>query len=217
MSEATLQTLTLDADGLTDLQIIAQAAPGKGDAFQRLLDRAQCSQAEIARRIGCTRASVTQWCSEARWPKPDTLRLALIQLGVDRKQLIDTWGILLGTEITPRGEAQELVVNLRNELLFITEPLERLLTIGRTLREQVFIRQGFKGFEDTRAAEYFTKELDKYEELERIKGSKEPRNVSPQVAKWAAGEDIYKQPATTTCSDEPVTAVDTTSTTESNQ
>jgi transcriptional regulator with XRE-family HTH domain len=190
-------TLTLDADGLTDLQIIAQQAPGYGAAFQRMLNRANFSQSALAHQLNISRSTVTQWCSEARWPKGETLRNALSCLGIDRKQLVDTWGVLLGTEIAPRGESQQIAVNIRNELLFESDKLERLLIIGRNLDEQIFIRQGFKAFEDTRSAEYFSARLEKLEEESRKRRLGGARNVTPAQAKASAG-DVYEteSPAT---------------------
>lgn len=208
MSETKPTTLTLDADGLTDLQIIAQGAPGKGAAFQRMLDRAGLTQSMIAERIGQTRSSVTTWCTEYRWPKPDTLRRALVHIGIDRKQLSDTWGVLLGTEIAPKSEMQGLAVTLRNELMFMDDALERLVFIGRTMREQVFMRQAFKAIDDTRAAEYFSRELKEIEAEHRLRGEKTVRVVSSTSAAWTTGQGVYATPEapakivdTPTCSD----------------
>ncbi len=197
MGDATATvTLTLDSDGLTDLQIIAQRAPGKGDAFRRMLARANLSQGDLAIAIGKHRTAISSWCSEDRWPTDEDMRRALANMGIDRKQLLDCWGVLLSTEISPKIDIQQLAVTLKCLLDFEDDPLERKLIIGRTLEEEVFIRQGFKGREDTRAAEFFMSRLDKYEELKQKRSLGSMRDVTPAQVDAARGNVYVNDPVT---------------------
>lgn len=188
-------TFQLDQSGLADLQTISSRQAGRGEAFRRILERSGLTQAKLAQELGFGRSTISNWVKETRWPPDPEMRLALATMGVDRKQIVDHWGSALSTD----SEAIDLAVNLKMYLDCEADPLERKLIIGRTLEEEVFIRQGFRGREDTRAAEFFMNRLDRYEELKRKQNVSTQRNVTPEQGQWAAGAGVYaNQPEATT-------------------
>lgn len=191
--------LTKDADLFTDLEIIALNEPGKGQALRRLMDRAGISSHDLASKVGYDaetdtgRVTVTHWIAERRWPSPSLLREVLSALNIDRKILIEKFGLALGTEITPVQESRQLLVSLRNDLMFEFDEFERKDIIFRNTSEKVLLFQAFKAFEDVRAAQLFFDRLDKHEDERRRRTTKQARNVSPDQQAWASGQ-VYDTP-----------------------
>lgn len=184
-------TITLTDDQRTDLQIIAQRAPGRGQAFQRLITIADMSHADVAHAIGRSRGTISSWCTESRWPPDDDIRRALVAIGIDRKQLLDTWGVLLATDVAPREDLTRLAQSIKVALDFESDKLERHLIIFRGLGEEILIKQGFKAREDTRAAEFFFNKWEKAEEEKQKRSLGSSRNVTPAQAMAASG-DVYE-------------------------
>lgn len=185
------KTLTLDSDGLTDLQIIAQRAPGKGAALQRMFDRAGVSHNDIAIDIGRHRSTVSSWVQEARWPIDDDIRKTLVMLGLDRKQLLEQWGVLLSTDVAVKDDLTHVARRIKAELDFEFDTLQRSLIIFRGLAEEILIKQGFKAREDTRSAEFFFARWDKAEEENRKRSIKDVKIVSKHQGQWATGTQVY--------------------------
>jgi transcriptional regulator with XRE-family HTH domain len=200
-----------DADLLTDLEIIALNEPGKGQALKRIIDRAGMTNRQMAEKLGydpesdAGRTTLSQWFSERRWPPAARIREVLVHCNIDRKVLLDKFGIALGTEVTPIAETRQLLVSLRNELMFEFDEFERQDIIFNNTREKVLLFQAFKAFDDVRAAQLYFERLDKHEEEKRRRGGNEPRNVTPQQSAWNAGQDVTEAPSrpldTTTCSE----------------
>lgn len=193
-----------DPDLITDLEILALQEPGKGPALQRCLDRAGLTHRELANKLGYEtdsesgRSTVSMWCNERRWPPQSKIREILVHLNIDRKLLLDKFGVALGTEVTPASESRQMLVNLRNEMMFEFEEFERRDIIFTNTAEKVLLFQAFKAFDDTRAAQLFFERFDKHVEEKRKRQLGTARNVTPQQSAWAGGQGVYEQGDTTT-------------------
>lgn len=197
MSEASAVLTSKDAALLTDLEIIALGEPGKGPALKRCLERAGLTFKAVATQLGydpntdAGRTTVSHWVSERRWPPPATIRQVLSHCNIDRKILLDQFGLQLGTEVTPAKESRELAVALRNELMFEFDEFERRDVIFQSLAEKVLIFQGFKAFDDTRAAQFFFERMDQHGEEKRLRAADRAVNVTPTASKWSRNEGVY--------------------------
>ena len=189
-SVRTRDTVPLDDAGLVDLQIIAVKGPGKGAALQRMLTRCDCTHDEAGKILKRTRNTVTSWCSEHRWPTDRDLRELLVGIGLPRDILAAQWQVAY-------ADASVVAKQLKDELEWVFDPIERFVLIADSLEEEVFIRQGFKACEDTKAAEFFTARADKYREQKRKMSVKDTRDVTPEQAQWSSGEGVYAEPVTT--------------------
>jgi len=193
-----------NADLATDLEIIALQQPGKGAALRRCMDRAGLSYRSLADKLGYDTRSTTgessikHWTSERRWPTPDRIREILLACNIDRKVLLDTFGLSLGTEVTPLQESKQLLVTLRNELMFISDDFERRDVIFRHTAEKVLLFLSFKAFDDVKAATLFFDRLDKHAEERKRREQKSERIVSPAAREWNAGQGVYEARETPT-------------------
>ena len=205
MNEAVLTSK--DAELLTDLEIISLGEPGKGPALKRCLERAGLTFKEVASALGydpntdAGRTTVSHWVSERRWPPAATIRQVLSQCNIDRRLLLDLFGLQLGTEVTPARESRELAVALRNELMFEFDEFQRRDIIFQSLAEKVLIFQGFKAFDDTRAAQFFFERMDKHVEEKRLIASERAVNVTAKSKSWGQGEGVYGASTPSTKSD----------------
>lgn len=182
--ETRARTLTLDDAGLEDLRTIAQRKAGKGEALQRMLDRAELTHASFAAVIDVQRATVSSWTREDRWPNDRDLKRVVGALGISTQILKREWQATHQDDI-------DLAFQLKSELDFLEDPIDRFILIADTLEEQIFIKQGFKGQEDTRAAEYFTTRADMYREVHRKRSVQTSRSVNGSQASWASGTNVY--------------------------
>jgi len=193
-----------DADLITDLEIIALQQPGKGAALRRCMDRAGLSSRGLADKLGYDPKSTTgpttvrQWTAETRWPASARIREALSHCNIDRKVLLDMFGLALDTEITPHSESKQLLVLLHNELMFSFDDFDRRDVIFRNTAEKVLVFLAFRAFEDTKAATLFFERFDKHEEERKRREQKSERIVSPAAREWNAGQGVYEARETPT-------------------
>ena len=187
-----------DAELLTDLEIIALCQPGKGAALKRIIERAGLTFAALAAKLGydpssdAGRTTISHWTSERRWPPAATIRQTLMICNIDRKVLLDKFGLALDTEVTPLAESKQMLVSLRNELMFEFDEFERRDIIFSNTAEKVLLFQAFKAFDDVRAAQLFFERFDKHVEEKRQRALGSSRNVTPQQAQYVSGENVYK-------------------------
>jgi hypothetical protein len=180
-----------DPDFLTDLRIITRREPGKGQAFQRMLDRAGMTHDALAQELDCGRTRVTNWCSEFRWPDDAEMRNALLALRIDRKLILNECGpalVMKDAEFDPKA----LAVTLYQSLFGENDPFERERLIYDSLWEKTLIAMGFKALRDVRAFLAFTEQREKWQEERRLRSQNSVRDVTPRQANWAAGEDVLK-------------------------
>ena len=178
----------LDESGLADVTVLANRQPGKGDAMRRLMVACGYAQGKLAMEMGVNRATISAWVSETRWPSDEEIKQACLLMGIPRDQIVQAW------MAAPRQAGQEdvdLAKQLQQLLWGETRALKRKLIIGRTMEEEVFIRQAFRAREDVRAAQLFFSRLDQYEDQARHE-SIETVNVTPQQAGWAQGTGVYE-------------------------
>jgi hypothetical protein len=193
-----------DADFLFDMDLISRGEPGKGQALQRMIDRAGTTHATLAEALGLSRSYITMWCSESKWPNETQLRNALLRLNIDRKTILTYMGPVLvssDNELDPNA----LAVTVISKLFAVDDPFERETVIYDTIYEKALISQGIKATKDTRAFEAFCERYDKHQEESRKRGSNEARNVTPQQSAWNAGQDVTEassRPVDTTTSSE---------------
>lgn len=184
-----------DADFLFDMDLLSKGHPGKGQAMQRMIDRADTTQSALADSLGLHRSYVTHWCSETKWPNDTILRNALLKLNIDRKTILMHMGpcvVSSQSELDPEA----LAVNVVSKLFAIDDPFERETIIYDTIYEKALISQGIRATKDTRAFEAFCERYDKHEDEKRKRGSNEARNVTPQQSAWNAGQGVYATPVT---------------------
>lgn len=196
MEQAPVLTDARDPDLITDLEIIALSQPGRGQALKRIVERSGLTHRELAEKLGYDPASdvgrttMHHYYGERRQPSAQTTRQILVACNVDRKLLLEKFGTVLGTEITAIAESRDMLVTLRNELMFTFDEFARRDIIFSNTAEKVLLFQSFKAFDDVRAAQLFFERYDKHEEEKRLKGETKAVNVTPQSATWLA--DPYK-------------------------
>lgn len=177
---------------IADLQVIAKKEPGKGAALSRMLERADCTHADLAECLGKARGTVSAWVQETRWPDDPTVRNALIALKCDRRMLLDYCGpvITSSNEFDP----QALAVAVFTSIFDVDDPFDRESLIYNTLYEKALIAQGIKATSDTRAFVAFDDAMRKHEELKRKRNASSVRDISPAQAEWSTGASVYADP-----------------------
>jgi transcriptional regulator with XRE-family HTH domain len=202
----------LTYDGLlTDLDIIFHDEQGKGLAFKRLKEASGISSPELAKRIGWTniesgRKSIQGWFREDRWPGQETLRRAILALGVDRALLSDRYAQL----VTVQGQdVKAIIETITRDLAWRFEEFDQLDTVFTTLTVKVVLAQGIRALSDVRSAQLFLERADKHDEERRRKANQKVHDVAGAVASWAT--DPYAKtetPAPLHPLDKPNNAVD---------
>ena len=188
-----------DLDFIQDLQIIAKDQPGKGAALQRMIDRADSNQTELAGVLGLSRSYVSMWCSETKWPPEDVIRNALLALKIDRKLILAYLGPVVVSSET-EFDPQALAVTVFSKLFLVDDPFERERVIYDTLWEKALIAQGIRASKDVRAFVAFSEEKRRHEEESRKRRTGSARNVTPSQATWMQNPYDKKAPDTTTSS-----------------
>ena len=178
-----------DPELITDLDIISLQQPGRGPALGRIILKSGLTRKQIAEKLGLKRTgriTIQNWISESRWPPQARIRELLIHCGIDRKLLIDRFGLALDTESTPASNVRELLVTLRSELMFTFDAFERVDCIFNATYEKVLMFQAFKAFEDTRAAALFFDRWDRHQDMLRRRANDSAKVSAAQSVDWLA-------------------------------
>lgn len=199
---------TNGVDVAHSLELIARKLPGRGHALGELIRRAKLTHVDISRELGLSRATVTQWISETRWPSAAKILKTLTLCGISREQLEQIVPALFGAEV-PRdvqhaiGGIRLLEVSRAKMLSVLQETsgsFEQVDLIYETFRAQVVLAmslrasgmQGAEGASD-RAIQTWLAEYRIHSQEKARRGQAEERIVTTPQAELHAGVGVYKE------------------------